>query len=166
MNVTIVRRVGLAAALVLALVVPGRSQTLTPFKFQGVIHDNADALGANWVISGTWALELRGNSGKAKFAASLTMKQNGPVPGAPHTHHIFLKDVPVTVLANGYSVTGVATIAGNGGLGNNYTNSLVTVEVTGGADLPVSNVRVILHAPEATNHFGTDPLNGVVVYQP
>jgi hypothetical protein len=25
---------------------------------------------------------------------------------------------------------------------------------------------VILHATDATNHFGTDPLNGVVVYQP
>jgi hypothetical protein len=166
MDVTIFRRVGVAAALVLALVVPGRAQSSAPFKLQGIIHDNADALGANWVISGTWSLKVRGESGKANFVASLTMKQNGPVPGGPHTHHIFLKDASVTLLANGYSVTGVAAIAGNGGLANNYTNSPVTVEVTGGTDFPVSNIKVILHATDATNHFGTDPLNGVVVYQP
>ena len=166
MNVTILRRVGVAAALVLALAVPGRAQTLAPYKWQGTIHDNADALGANWVISGTWSLDIRGDSGKANFAASLTMKHNGPVPGAPHTHHMFLKDASVTLLANGYSVTGIATIAGNGGLANNYTNSSVTIEVTGGADLPVSNIRLILHGEGATTHFGADPLQGVVVYQP
>jgi len=166
MNVTILRRVGVAAALVLALVVSGRAQTLAPFKFQGVIHDNADALNANWVISGPWSLELRGDSGKANFTASLTMKQNGPVPGGPHTHHIFLKDASVTVLTNGYSVTGIAAIAGNGGLGSKYASSPVTVEVTGGADLPLSNIKVFLQSTDATDHFGTDPLNGVVVYQP
>jgi hypothetical protein len=94
------------------------------------------------------------------------MKQNGPVPGAPHTHHISLKQATVAPLANGYSVTGIAAIAGNGNLSNPYTNSDVTVEVTGGADLPLSNVKVIFHGEAAVGHFGTDPLNGVVVYRP
>lgn len=93
------------------------------------------------------------------------MKVNGPVPGMPHTHHIFLKDADVTPLGSGYSVTGNATIIGSGGLAG-YTNTPVTVEVTGGAALPVSNIKVFLHAPDAINHFGTDPLNGVVVYEP
>lgn len=52
MIVTILRRVGVAAALVLVPVAAGRAQSLAPYKWQGVIHDNADALGANWVISG------------------------------------------------------------------------------------------------------------------
>ena len=165
MNVTILRRVGVSVALVLALVVPAQAQSLAPFKFQGVIHDNADAIGFNWVISGPWSLEVRGDSGKANFAVSLTMKVNGPVPGMPHTHHFFMKDAVVTALGSGYSVTGNATIAGQGNLAS-YTNTPITVELTGGADLPLSNIRVFLHDPVAINHFGTDPLNGVVVYQP
>ena len=118
MTNTILLRVGLAGVLALALAAPGRAQSSAPTKLQGTIHDNADALGANWVISGEWALTMRGESGKADFFASLTMKHNGPVPGAPHTHHISLKEATVTALANGYSITGDAAIAGNGSLSN------------------------------------------------
>lgn len=166
MNVTILRRAGATVALVLTCALSGHAQSAAPTKMQGLIHDNVDALGATWVVSGGWSLEILGDSGKANFVASLTMKQDGLVPGAPHTHHIFVKGGVVEVLANGYSVTGIAAIAGNGGFANNYTNSPVTVEVTGGAGLPVSNVKVVLSAPNATAHFGVDPLNGVVVYQP
>lgn len=167
MNVTILRLVGAAVALVFTFALSAQGQSAAPTKIHGVIHDNADALGASWVISGTWSLVIRGDSGKADFVASLTMKQDGPVPGAPHTHHIFLKDGAVAVLANGYSVTGVASIAGNGGLGGDYASSAVTVEViTLGGALPVSNLRVFLGSDAAKNHFGTDPLNGVVEYQP
>jgi hypothetical protein len=165
MSITILRRVGLAGLLVLAIAVPGRAQSSAPTKLQGTIHDNADALGAIWVISGEWSLTMQGQSGKADFFASLAMKQNGAVPGAPHTHHISFEGATVTVLANGYSVTGIAAIAGNGNLSTPYTNSDVTIEVTGGADL-LSNVRVIFHGEQAIGHFGADPLNGVVVYRP
>ena len=165
MNTTILRRVGLACVLALVLALPARAQSPAPPKLQGTIHDNADALGANWVISGEWALTMQGGSGKADFFASLTMKQNGPVPGAPHTHHLSLKQAVVTALANGYSITGDAAIAGNGSLSNPYTGSAVTIEVTGGADL-LSNIRVIFHGEQAVGHFGADPLNGVVVYRP
>jgi hypothetical protein len=165
MNTTILLRVGLAGVLTVAMAVPGRAQSSAPTKLQGIIHDNADSLGANWVIAGEWSLTMRGASGKADFLASLTMKQNGPVPGAPHTHHISVKEGTVTVLANGYSITGDAAIAGNGSLSNPYTGSAVTIEVTGGADV-LSNIRVIFHSEQATGHFGTDPLNGVVVYRP
>ena len=166
MDHRILRYVGLAVVLAGALPASGRAQSSAPTKLQGTIHDNADALGANWVISGEWSLTMQGASGKADFFASLTMKHNGPVPGSPHTHHISLKGATVTTLANGYSVTGIAAIAGNGSLANMYTGSEVTVEVTGGSDVPLSNVRVIFHGEQAAGHFGTDPLNGVVVYRP
>ena len=165
MNITIPLRVALAGLLALAVAVPVRAQSSAPTKLQGTIHDNADALGANWVISGEWSLTMKGGSGKANFFASLTMKQNGPVPGAPHTHHISLQEATVTVLGNGYSITGDAAIAGNGSLSNPYTGSAVTIEVTGGPDL-LSNIRVIFHGADALGHFGTDPLNGVVIYRP
>jgi hypothetical protein len=166
MDHRILRYVGLAVVLAGALPVPGRALSSAPTKLQGTIHDNADALGANWDIAGEWSLTMQGASGKADFFASLTMKHNGPVPGAPHTHHLSLKGATVTTLANGYSVTGIAAIAGNGSLANLYTGSEVTVEVTGGSDLPLSNVKVTFHGEQAVNHFGTDPLNGVVVYRP
>ena len=166
MNVTILRRVGATAALVLVLALPASAQSAAPTKVEGVIADHADALGANWLITGQWSLVIRGDSGKATFVASLAMKQNGPVPGAPHTHHIFVKDALVEPLANGYSVTGVASTAGNGAFAGDYAISPVTIEVTGGADLPLSNLKVLLHSPEAIRHFGADPLNGVVVHQP
>lgn len=166
MNASILRRAGLVVMMTVALSAQGWAQSSAPTKVQGTIHDNANALGAVWLISGEWSLEIRGSSGKADFFASLAMKQDGVVPGAPHTHHISLKDVTVTELANGYSVSGIAAIAGNGGLANMYTGSQVTVEVTGGADVPLSNVRVTFHGEQAIGHFGTDPLHGVVVYRP
>lgn len=152
--------------VLLAFTMPGRAQSSAPTKLQGTIHDNADALGANWVIAGEWTLTMQGQSGKADFTASLTMKHNGPVPGAPHTHHVFLEEATVTELANGYSVSGVAAIAGNGSLATPYTGSIVTVEVTGGADVPLTNVRMIFSGAQALAHFGTDPLHGVVVHRP
>jgi len=124
MNTTILLRVGLAGMLALALAVPGRAQSSAPTKLQGTIHDNADALGANWVIAGEWALTMQGASGKADFFASLTMKQNGAVPGAPHTHHLSLQGATVTVLANGYSITGEKTLVLDGA----SATTLVVVE--------------------------------------
>ena len=91
--------------------------------------------------------------------------QDGVVPGSPHTHHISLKDATVTELENGYSVSGTADIAGNGSLSNNYTGSEVTIELTGNVAIPLTNVRVTFHGDDARAHFGTDPLNGVVVYR-
>jgi hypothetical protein len=164
MRSTILRRVGVAVVLVSALAVQVRAQSAAPTKMHGTINDTADALGATWVIAGEWSLKMKGSSGRAEFYASLTMKQDGIVPGAPHTHHIAVKDATVTPLANGYAVTGTAAIAGNGNLSTPYTNSAVTIEVTGGPDL-LSNVRVIFHGDSALGHFGSDPLNGVVAYK-
>jgi hypothetical protein len=166
MNASILRRAGLVMMIAVGLSVQGRAQSSAPTKLQGTIHDNASALGAIWVISGEWSLEMKGKSGKADFFASLTMKQDGQVPGAPHTHHISLKDGTVTELANGYSVSGIAAIAGNGSLANTYTGSQVTFDVTGGSDVALSNVRLTFHGDQAVGHFGTDPLNGFVVYRP
>ena len=99
MNASILRRAGLVMMIAVGLSAQGRAQSSAPTKLQGTIHDNASALGSIWVISGEWSLEMKGNSGKADFFASLTMKQDGQVPGAPHTHHISLKEGTVTELA-------------------------------------------------------------------
>jgi hypothetical protein len=162
MDISKFRRVALAVLLASAVAGPAFAQS-TPTKLQGIIHANVTSGGSVWVVAGDWLLTLKGNSGKADFFASLAMSQSGAAPGSPHTHHVSLSDATVTALGTGYSITGNAAITGNGTL-TGLSGSAITIEVTGGSDLPQSNIRLIFQGT-AAGHFGTDPVNGVVVYR-
>jgi hypothetical protein len=79
-----------------------------------------------------------------------------------HTHHITLVDGVVTPLANGFRVTGAATITGNGAFPAPFgPNSTVQIDITGGNSVTFSNIRATFGG-DATTHFGLHALSGVV----
>jgi hypothetical protein len=98
-------------------------------------------------------------------------------PGArsPHTHHITMTDAlvsydltvcpvnnPVTTSA-GFVVTGPVSITGNGTAAPFEAKGTSTLQVciTGGSEVPFSNVTLVLVGP-ATGHFGSQAIHGVV----
>jgi hypothetical protein len=100
---------------------------------------------------------------------------DNPPARSPHTHHITMTDVMVSydtsvcpannppTTSAGFVVTGPVSITGNGNPAPFETKgpSMLQVCVTGGADVPFSNVSLVLTGP-ATGHFGTHAINGVV----
>ncbi len=80
-----------------------------------------------------------------------------------HTHHLTLVGGTVTPLANGFEVTGPVTITANGNFPPPFgTPSTATVDVVGGNSLAFSNIKVTLTGA-AVVHFGSQPINGVVL---
>jgi hypothetical protein len=77
-----------------------------------------------------------------------------------HTHHIALADGLVTALANGFRVSGPATLTGNGAAPLFGTSSTVQVDITGGALVSSSNIALSFGG-DAVMHFGSNPLSGV-----
>ena len=147
-----------------------------PTHFRGVFNDYTPAnTSGPWEVRGQWSLNLNGDSGLANFSAALTMgrsdlgvMQNGggdlnnPAGRHVHTHHIALTGGTVTPLANGFRVTGTATITGNGSYPPPFGgNSSVQIDVTGGNTVAFSNIQLSF-VGDAANHFGSQPVNGVV----
>ena len=143
-----------------------------------------------WEMHGTWSLDLKGRSGLADFSAAMTMELsdyavvNGvvqnvddPATRDPHTHHITMKDATVSYATGtcpvnnpattnpGFMVTGMADITANGGPApfskGDTVLSTLQVCVSGGSDVPFSNVTLVFGAP-ASGHFGSQAINGVV----
>ena len=98
-----------------------------------------------------------------------------PVSRNPHTHHITMTDVmvsydisgcpansPATTSA-GFVLSGQVSITGNGTSApfEKKGPSTMQVCITGGTEVPYSNVSLVLTGP-ATGHFGTNAINGVV----
>ena len=136
--------VRITAVLVLALPFGALAQAPQPDHFSGIINDYTPATGVSgpWEMHGTWTLKLKGNSGKADFAAVMTMEHpdywvlanpsTPPAPAtvdnpglrSPHTHHIAMTglvtydpsvcpaDSPATTAR--FAVTGPADITANG----------------------------------------------------
>lgn len=148
------------------------AQSQAPTKLTGVINDYLEASGA-WHVNGEWSAHAKGASGKADFFASLTMLRSdlwvqltGADPTNPalrgaHTHHVGLIDGTVTVIANGWRISGAAIITSNGSVAG-FSGSTIDVEVTGGSALPSANLKLTFSGA-ATGHFGTQPLDGVVI---
>ena len=146
---------------------------------RGLINDRSAANvkpAGPWDVHGVWSLTLKGDSGKADFSAALSMEEsdywvlanakdpNDPQLRNPHTHHINVVDAIVTPLPNGgFRLTGgTTTITANGVNPPPFgPNSGVQIDITGGAAVPYSNIALTLLG-DATAHFGTQPLEGVV----
>jgi hypothetical protein len=123
-------------------------------------------------IRGPWSLMSKGNS-KADFSTDLNMEesdgwcitQNGsnfdPAARGAHTHHVTLVNATVTQITNGFQISGSATIMSNGAISSTLSPSILTVEITGGTDRKYSNVTLTFQTP-ASNHFGSEPIAGVV----
>jgi len=140
-----------------------------------------------WEMHGTWSLALKGDSGLADFSAVLTMELsdqaiseglvnvNDPGTRSAHTHHISMTDAAVSYdtsvcpadnpsTTGRFVVTGQASITGNGNPAPfQVSKGLSTLQVciTGGTDVPYSNLTMVLTGP-ATGHFGSQAIHGVV----
>lgn len=168
-----VARIG---ALALLLGAGAFAQNANSMKLRGVINDYTPAnLSGPWEVRGQWSLEVKGDSGKADFNASVTMERsdqgiimNGggdfitPAGRHAHTHHVILVNGDVTPLANGFRVTGTAIVSGNGGQAPDFTLlSPVQIDITGGSVVQLSNIKLSFSGPAST-HLGTQPYSGVV----
>jgi hypothetical protein len=165
MRTTRVHRAVLVFAVTLFLAGHVLAQSSAPTKLEGVINDYTDATSASgpWHLVGEWSVRVKGSSGKADFAVSLTMVRsaNG---GSPHTHHIGLHDAEVTLLPNGYRLTGPGVMTSNGATAG-FTGSEVVIDIVGNTAVPLANVK-ILFGGAAVGHFGDQPLDGVVTVRP
>jgi hypothetical protein len=150
----------------------------------------ATGVAGPWEMHGAWSLKLKGDSGTADFSAIMTMEHSdswialnpgtppnvdNPAARSPHTHHITMTGATVSydtsvcpvnnppTTSSGLVVTGQVSITGNGSPAPFEAKRPSTLQVciTGGAEVPFSNVSLVLTGP-ATGHFGTHAINGVV----
>jgi hypothetical protein len=136
-------------------------------------------------MHGTWSLDVDERRGTARFAVVMdmqtsdygiiqqTVNKDDPASRGPHTHHISMTDAVVTAdwaarcptfspaVTDGFVVTGMAFVTGNG-RGAPFGNpSPLTVCVLGGTAVRFSNMTMTFGKP-AANHFGVQAINGVV----
>ena len=164
------------AIVVLALTISTFAQGSKELHLRGTISDyTPQNVSGPWEVRGVWSLTVKNGSHTADFSAALTMVRsdlgvtlsgggdlNSPTDRNAHTHHFKVVNGTVTLLANGFEITGPITIAANGTFPPPFgPSSTVTIEVTGGNTLALSNIQVILQG-DAAVHFGTQALNGVV----
>lgn len=162
MKLTILKRTAALVTITLALGSLGMAQTPVQTRFGGMINDYTADLdgGGPWHVAGEWSVTVKGESGKADFSVALSMVRAASEPRASHTHHVWLTDGQVTVLPNGFRITGAATMTGNGNIAG-FSGSQIEVLVTGGTAVLASNVSVTFGGTSA-GHFGAQPLDGVV----
>ena len=140
--------------------------------------------GGPYEMHGQWSMDVDVD-GKAVFLADMTMSDFGTTGGPAdasmggqdaHTHHIRLSDgtlmlnmegcpafSPATTL--GFQLKGTVNVfTGNGRNAPFETtppSSTMQVCVSGGNEVPLSNMTIVLGGP-ATKHFGTQAIHGVV----
>lgn len=180
----------LRVLFLLLLVYPVRAlaQDRGEVHLAGVLNDYSpsNVTGGPWEMHGQWSMDLRVERGSADFYADMTMSDYGTTAAGTvdptqagqnaHTHHIRLTSVRVTwdmigcptfspATTKGFQMSGtVSLITGNGGPAPFETNpptSTLQVCVTGGVDVPYSNMTMVFGGP-ATKHFGTQAVHGVV----
>jgi hypothetical protein len=164
-------------ALVLAVSASALSQTPKHTIFRGLISDYTPrTIGGQvvgpWEMRGVWSLVVKKWNGKADFSAALAMGHSdlgvtggdleSPAARGAHTHHITLVDATVTPLTNGFRVSGPAIVTGNGAFPAPFgPSSTVQIDITGGNTVAYSNMQLTFTG-DATKHFGSQPINGVV----
>jgi hypothetical protein len=181
--------VGIVAGLVLAGPTGALAQAPLPGHLSGILNDYTPATGVGgpWEMHGSWSLKLKGESGKADFSAVMTMEHSdywiglnpanvdNPGTRSPHTHHITMTDAVISydtsvcpvnnppTTSSGFVVTGQVSITGNGNPAPFEAKGPTTLQVciTGGAEVQLSNVTLVLTGP-ATGHFGGQAIHGVV----
>lgn len=166
------------------------AQDRKPVHFAGVLNDyspvNPNIAGSPYEMHGQWSVDLHEWGRTGDFYADMTMSDYGTTNGvldatkggqSPHTHHVRLTNVTVTwdmtgcpvyakpVPTGGFQLNGtVSLITGNGGPAPFETNpitSTLQVCVVGNSEIPYANMTMVFGGP-ATNHFGTQPIHGVV----
>jgi hypothetical protein len=155
-----------------------------PSHFSGLIDDYSPSTvtGGPYEIRGKWWLDLRAERGYATFSAALNMETSdsgktvdltNPTTRGAHTHHISMTDAMITYdttgcpafnppTSDGFMITGMANVTGNGGPAPFGGPTLLTICVTGGTTVEFSNITLTFQKP-ASNHFGTQAIHGVVL---
>jgi hypothetical protein len=158
--------------------------------YVGLINDYTPSAavtkGGPYEMRGKWSLEVDERRGSARFSAVMNMEtsdygitqgtvnKDDPSTRGAHTHHVNVTDGVVSsdwmtscpkfspAIAEGFVITGTATITGNGSPAPFGNPSPVTICVLGGGDVKYSNVTIAFGLP-ASGHFGTQAIHGVVV---
>lgn len=158
-----------------------------PQQLRGWLNDYSPGTvkGGPYEMRAEWALELRGASGKASFAAAMNMETSDwgiskgivdpddPVTRGAHTHHITVTNGVVSrdtsvcptfspATSGGFVVTGPARITGNGSPAPfDASGNTAQICITGGSKVELSNITFTLTGA-ATGHFGTQAIRGLV----
>jgi hypothetical protein len=158
----------------LALSTAAVSQNPRPIKLSGIINDYTPVNIGSWEIRGSWSLKLKGDCATADFSAALSMMHSdiavlGGATRTEHTHHVVLTNGVVTSIANGFRITGPATVTANGAFPPPFgPNSTLQIDITGDKQVEFSNIQVTFinnadgTVSDGTKHFGTQVINGVV----
>ena len=162
------------------------AQDLPPnVHLSGLINDYTPVTGVSgpWEIRGEWSLNLRGDSGTATFSANLNMTHSDYWvvlnPGAaddnsattgrhPHTHRVTVSNATITPLAGGgFELSGPVYVTNDGNAAPFMSKCsatmpcTLTVDIVGGAVLPLSNVTMTFGGPP-TVHFGIQAIHGFI----
>jgi hypothetical protein len=164
------------------------AQDYKPVHATGLINDFSpgNVKGGPWEMHGEWSMDVSVERSLADFAADMTMSDYGTTTEGSvdptqagknaHTHHIRLTNVAIIwnmtgcptfspATTDGLQIKGtVNLITGNGGPAPFETTpptSTLQVCVTGGVDVPFSNISMVFGGP-ATTHFGPLAIHGVV----
>lgn len=169
-----------SAALLMVFSAGAVARAEGPIHLEGVINGYSPAMvnpAGPWEIRGNWTLSLNPYSQTADFSADLTMVRsdywviaNAADPDMTalrmsHTHHIALQHVKITIIPNGFQISGTATITKDGSPAP-FNPAPLQVDFTGGTSLLISNVALTFLNPTTGNnasvHFGSLPILGVV----
>jgi len=166
------------------------AQERKPVHFSGMINDYSpmsSITGSPYEMHGQWSIDLH-ERGTADFLADMTMSGYGTTNGVldatkgglgAHTHHIRLTNIKVNwgiagcpqfginPITMGFQFTGtVSLVTGNGTTApfdpTTPPTSTLQVCITGGNEIPYSNLTMVFGGPAATKHFGMQPIHGVV----
>jgi hypothetical protein len=179
----------------------GFAQERKPAHFSGLFNDyvplSPTISGSPYEMHGQWTMDLNPEFGTGDFSADMTMSGFGRTSATPpavdpnqplvnpHTHHIKLTNVRLTMnmdgcppwgtpTLKGFQLNGtVSLLTGNGSNGSFETDpptSTLQVCVSGGNDIqfsiPNSNITLVFGGPAASKHFGSQAIHGVVRIAP
>ncbi len=171
------RRLAVTAILVAIAASSGQAEGRKRLHLSGILNDHTLAKFGSWEMHGRWTLDVNERTGSADFTAAMTMERADlfftPPPSGTgadannlavrnaHTHHIAITDGLVTAIANGFRVTGPASLTGNGATPPFGTNNGLQVDVTGGDLVTYANIALTFSG-DAIKHFGDQPISGAV----
>jgi hypothetical protein len=167
-----------------------RRDTL-PVHYSGLLNDHTPSAaivrGGPYEMRGKWSLQVDERRSTGKFSATMdmqtsdygivqgTVNKDDPTTRGAHTHHISMTDGVLTLdwparcpqfapaVTEGFAITGTAFVTGNGAPAPFGNPTPFTVCVLGGVSVKYSNVTITFGTP-ASNHFGTQPIHGVVLW--
>ena len=162
----------------------------SPVHYSGLLNDHTPSAAVvkngPYEMHGRWSLDVDRRRGRATFSAAMDMEtsdygiiqntvdKDNPASRGAHTHHISMTDGVVSTdwqarcpqfspaPTEGFVVTGMAFVTGNGAPAPFGNLSPLTVCVLGGENVQSSNVTFAFGAP-ASSHFGTQAIHGVVL---